>query len=573
MAKLTSKCPYCLKDLELVSSTPFGTQFYNIYKCGHAFVAESSVITKAGSYEFKSLNEKKEAFDYQKEGIDFIFKAGFNVLISDQMGLGKTIQSILALRNAYDKFKSCLIVVKSSTIWQWMEEYKEWCDASPLGLFMIQNSKSFIPPSFHTYLISMDALAREGMIDKLIALGIDLCIVDEMHSFKNPSSKRSQALMQFFKQINSVELVHDIPLVCGICKHSWTETVKVMNEDLKTFTTHNTFCPDCNAQVWGRTFKERIDVPEKKCKTILLSGTPIVNRADEYFVPLNILAPDIFSSLDRFRKNWLEQDHKGKWTRVKSWKIEEFREVISKFVIRRERKDVLKDLPAFQRVYTTIGMDNEELKKMYNKEIQKLLDKDAENGTLTYQDISENIASMRRITALAKVDFVVDQVMAFLDSTEDEKITLGIHHRDVRLTLMEVLKKFEPLSLSGEDSPEKKNWIVHEFQKPHRRVLIANTLAGGVGLNLQFCNNAMVLERQWSSAYEEQFEGRFNRPGQTRPVSCDYILIKGTIDEYFHNLVEEKRAIFGETVENNWSPISISDSARKFIDWSAANKL
>jgi SNF2 family DNA or RNA helicase len=82
--------------------------------------------------------------------------------------------------------------------------------------------------------------------------------------------------------------------------------------------------------------------------------------------------------------------------------------------------------------------------------------------------------------------------------------------------------------------------------------LIINELAGGVGLNLQCCANALVLERQWNAADEEQFESRFHRDGQTYPVQATYMMATGTIDEWFDEMVEEKQKIFGATVSHNF---------------------
>jgi SNF2 family DNA or RNA helicase len=83
--------------------------------------------------------------------------------------------------------------------------------------------------------------------------------------------------------------------------------------------------------------------------------------------------------------------------------------------------------------------------------------------------------------------------------------------------------------------------------------MIANILAGGVGLNLQHISNAMVLERQWSAADERQFEDRFHRNGQQNKVVVDYVIAKGTIDEFFADLVRKKRAICAETIgDDSW---------------------
>ena len=70
------------------------------------------------------------------------------------------------------------------------------------------------------------------------------------------------------------------------------------------------------------------------------------------------------------------------------------------------------------------------------------------------------------------------------------------------------------------------------------------------------------MEREWSSADEEQFEFRFYNPDpdylkarglENKVTNVEYVIAKGTIDEFFYDIVEEKRRIFGETIGTNWS--------------------
>ena len=183
--------------------------------------------------------------------------------------------------------------------------------------------------------------------------------------------------------------------------------------------------------------------------------------------------------------------------------------------------------------------------------------------------------TLRRITGMAKVSFATEYVDVFLDTTEGEKIAIGVHHEAVRDNLYYAFKErgFNPLKLSGEDTAERKEWVRKEFcERPERRVLIVNILAGGVGLNLQACNNVLVLERQWNAADEEQFEGRFNRQGQKLPVLAEYMLAEGTIDEYFSAMVEKKRMICGETLDG-WDFTSDKNALRDLVEQTVAKKL
>jgi SNF2 family DNA or RNA helicase len=76
----------------------------------------------------------------------------------------------------------------------------------------------------------------------------------------------------------------------------------------------------------------------------------------------------------------------------------------------------------------------------------------------------------------------------------------------------------------------------------NRRILVASTLAAGEGKNFQFCSDAVLMERQWNPANEEQAEARFTRIGSEADfVGVKYIVARGTFDEVMAKLVEKKR--------------------------------
>jgi len=534
--RLLQHCTLCNKPLEILSESLLNeTERLVSYKCGHTFILPIEKISTEVTLR-KSIKEDKEAYPFQVEGIQFAAASNFNCLIADPMGLGKTIQALLAYRNNVEKLGPALIVVKSATIWQWLGEYKEWCDPTPLGIFMIQGSKGIIPPGFKTYIISMDTfsrlvkplsdftkktkgpenwngLAKFKIEPQLDSLNIRTIIVDESHSFKNPESARSAALVAY--------------------------------------------------------------VDQKKIQhKIFLSGTPIKNRADEYFVPLNLLDPEHFPSLKRFRNNFLLQNPvTGKFDRVAPWAKETFDTLLSKYVIRREKNEVL-SLPPFRRTFETIYIDDENMKIAYNKELEKLRETTDSKAEVSFLDISEHLMTLRRITGMAKVSFALNYVDTFLDTVEDEKIAIGVHHQAVRDSIYYGLEQrgFLPLKLSGEDSAERKNQILKEFEKPGRRILVVNMLAGGVGLNIQCCNNALILERQWNAADEEQFEGRFHRNGQTRPVLAEYMIAKDTVDDYFSQMVEHKRKVCGETLDG-WSFTQDSNAIKELVQQTLGSRL
>lgn len=527
--RLQTECPHCLRNLRITVNWDLdNSEKLQFTKCGHILFHRVERMFPPGQFEKDSLSGHASGWEYQIEGVEFVNSTNGVALIADEMGLGKTVQDLLYHRAAYTQLTPNLKVVKSATLWQWFQQYKKWCSNKLTGIFMIRDAKSFIPPGFDTYLISMDTFSRmiraeRNPYGKIISIAINPQLdaikfqsitVDECQSFKDPSSNRTTALVAFLQQ-----------------------------QDIK--------------------YK------------LFLSGTPIKNRADEYFTTLNILDPINFSSVEQFRRNWLVQDQKGKWSSVNPYRLEAFRELIANYVIRREKKDVMKDLPEFRRAFETIYVEDEKIKKVYNAELDKLRAIDASKANVTWADVSDSLMTLRRIMGLAKVDFAIEYIDTFLDTVADEKIAIGIHHQAVRDLLYFKLKErgFNVLKLSGEDNSDKKNEIKNEFAKPGNRILIINMLAGGVGLDgLQVCNNVICLERQWNSVDEEQFEARFHRAGQKLPVLAEYMIAKGTIDDFFSNLVEQKRLICDQAFGNSWNATD-PEMLRELIDQTIASRL
>ena len=552
MPRLTTTCKTCDKEVKSVQSElTIGGQDMVVYQCGHINLKvrldldmpESETLTKdnivdfpaktsleeqtessenlknTGSFKaseprteepktpkaayniisvlkpkvdptFLSSDESMQAYPFQQDGIKFVEGTNYNACIADAMGLGKTIQANLIIKRNKKNLLPVLIIVPGSLKYQWVHQILDWNNETPLAAIPIA-SKETIIPGFQYYIISMDLIAKPTVIDRIKKLGIKFVIMDEAHKFKNLGTKRSDAL------------------------------VRLMQE--------------CNIQ-----------------HKLMLTGTPIKNRANEYFMILNQLAPEHFPSLTRFQRRWLTPNEKGVYTRIAPYLIEEFNQTISRWVIRREKHEVLKNLPPLTRDYQFIEISDPFIKKSYNNQLDLFSNFLNSGRKLNMVDILGWLARIRNLTGSAKAKDAIEYSRDFLNSTDDS-LCVGIHHTGVRDTLYEVFQDagFSPLKFSGEDNAYRKNWVQNEFNAGHNRLLIINMLAGGVGLNLQSCSNALVLERQWNSADEEQFESRFHRDGQKKPVNCTYMIAKGTIDEWFHRMVIEKRRIFQESVGGN----------------------
>jgi SNF2 family DNA or RNA helicase len=269
--------------------------------------------------------------------------------------------------------------------------------------------------------------------------------------------------------------------------------------------------------------------------------------------------------------------------------LEYFKQYTSDMMIRRERKDVLPELPDVNRVFFNTEVVGSKIRNEYIQ-AQKIFEEAFYEEDGEFQNILAKMSKLRHLAGKTKVLPCRDKLIEFLTSNESEKVIVFTHHIDVaellEVTTNDVIngKREDDDDVEDEDNPlagikiinlvgktgDARNNAVKEFtENPAARVMIASTLASGEGLNLQFVSHCIMLERQWNPANEEQAEARFPRPGrkcqfcktgeiqavpnESTPVgaclSCGlkdkidaiYMIAAGTIDEFFTELVEQKR--------------------------------
>ena len=526
---LQNTCPICGKVAIEKSSLVLGKTRWIKLECSH--IVKHDQIKKSESYIGWTSESGKQIFKFQEKGIEFLEAASGRALIADEPGLGKTIQALGFCFFHTDEVCPVLWVCKSTLKLQAIKEALDWCGPGWMGQ-IIDSSRAFIIPNLKLYVISMDLL-RNMPTDKLEKIGYKTVVADEIQHFKNPDSTRTSELRKLVKSADYF---------------------------------------------------------------IALSGTPWKNRGQEYFPVLNMLTPERFPSYKHFQSNWVDWYVDPKTFKTKQGgirNIPRFREYTKDIIIRRLRDDVLPDLPKINRQVRFVDME-ELYEKAYEKseiEIAAII-KDAILDGKGLQSIASQIMKLKHITGLAKVQTCIDDITEWLEQTEDwEKLTIFHHHIDVGDnlqngdgTIYEGLDSWlikngynKSLRLFGGRSPEERNRVIESFKLDVKnRVLIASTLASGEGLNIQFCQNAMMLERQWNPANEEQAELRFSRPitkgdlpeylqhlahdENKVSIKVPYFIAAGTIDEMLTDLIEKKRYFFKKTMNDKDADIQWNES-------------
>jgi ERCC4-related helicase len=265
-----------------------------------------------------------------------------------------------------------------------------------------------------------------------------------------------------------------------------------------------------------------------------------------------------------------------------------FRELTKDFIIRFRREEVLPDLPRIFRQFKLAEIEGDLLEQYMRivAEFQNRMDEmEAGERPFIPQDMLGYMARMRRITGAAKVDEAVEYLEDFLLSC-DRKIVVFLHHKETaaalmdKLTLlckygtahpdrnkngvitMEPLNIYEPpLQMHSGQSMEMRDQTLQEFKRGTARIMVAGTKIAGTGLNMQFCSDCMIMEREWNPSDEEQAEGRFPRPGSTADkINVIYLVAAGTIDDFLTDIVEQKRQAVAQTLDGrpvSWSQDSL----------------
>ena len=547
---LRSHCPECKKPAVQESTfvatipktidgvlTPVKQRFI-ILKCGHTLTKE-----KAGVVDFSdivSFKGHKPFTPFQLEAAERVVKADFKALLRLDVGLGKTIISLMLIRKYWKQLTPLLIICKSSLTVQWMMEWLDWVPGRLVQVF--ENGRDKPNEGFKAFIVSMDLIAPRWNKKKKAEVGglpwlrdhkFKTIFFDEIQHIKNPDAARTKFVQ---------------------------------------------------------------DLAAKATNFIELGATPIKNNFGEYFNALNILEPNVFRFRSQFYDTYVEHyfDDYGRLHSggLKKSRYDDFKRATSKFIIDYKRADVMPDLPEIFRQYRYFNLDVEDT-NAYSKEMGNFLEAYDDAEYMSGQDkfqakqaIGASLMRMRQIVGLAKVEPVVEDVLEWLDANDEEqdilvisrigdkaehlrakpKIVIFIHHIDVGTVLQsnldgELAKRgIAPCARLLGGIGVKSAPIEEEFcANPARRVLIASTLAAGEGKNFQFCSNAVLMERQWNPPNEEQAEGRFPRPGTTaRQINVVYPVAVGTVDELLAEIVEKKRCDL-KTVDGKWGNASESE--------------
>ena len=273
-----------------------------------------------------------------------------------------------------------------------------------------------------------------------------------------------------------------------------------------------------------------------------LTGTPVVNNNVDLVQQLTIMNRlNDFGGYSKFMARYCAGEHK-------SSHLKELNYLLRKYCfVRRLKKDVLTQLPDKTRSYLITYIDNMKEYKEAERDIIKYLvkyqDADDEKIQRTIRGaIMVKMGLLKQISARGKVGGAIDIIHSTIDGAQGQKLIVFCYLKEVVAALKDEFRG--AVTVTGDDSPQAKQYAVDRFQNDERvRLIILNYKSGGVGLTLTAASNVLFCEFPYTYADCCQAEDRAHRNGQKNAVNCVYLLGKDTIDEYFYNLIQTKKGI------------------------------
>lgn len=303
-----------------------------------------------------------------------------------------------------------------------------------------------------------------------------------------------------------------------------------------------------------------------------LTGTPIENRLSELWSIFDYLMPNFLYGYETFRKD-IETPIVKRNDEDASRRL---RRIVSPFILRRLKTDVLKDLPD-KLEKTQYSKFEPEQRKIYDGQvlkIQQMLDNENEadfqknklqllaeltkirqiccDPSLIYENYSE--VSAKRASCLELVKNAIDgkhRVLIFSQFTS----MLDIISKDLRN------ESIPFYTIVGSTPKEKRIELVNEFNEGDVPVFLISLKAGGTGLNLTGADVVIHFDPWWNSAAQNQATDRAHRIGQTKTVTVYKLIIKNTIEEKIQQMQEKKKSL-AESILSSDS-VSISTLSRK----------
>ena len=442
----------------------------------HERASETVALSYADDAELEDLGLGGELHPFQRAGVRYAL-ARRRTFIADEQGLGKTVQA-LATIEADGAFPAVVICPASMKL-VWEREAKHWLPRRTVAILDGRTAEVWTEDTAAAEIIVLNYDILDWHADKLIELEPRALILDESHYVKNARAARTKA---------ALELAGRLP-----------------DDALR----------------------------------LALTGTPILNRAEELVSQLRILGRlKDFGSGARLTRRFRAA---GSDDRL-HWNLR------AHCYVRRTKEQVLPQLPAKRHDTVPVLLSNEHDYRLAERDVIAWLQTlpldlrtiDAKVAAALRAEQLVRLNNLRQLAARGKLPTALAWVADFLES--GEPLVVFAEHIAIQRAVMERFP--DALHILGSDTAPARQRAVDAFQAVDGPQLIVCSLkAASQGITLTRASNVAFLELDWTPARHDQAEDRLHRIGQDSAVTAWYLLAPDTIDETMVELLQRKRSL------------------------------
>lgn len=459
---------------------------------------------------------KTTLFPYQKEGV--IFATGRSgAIIADDMGLGKTVQAIGAA-----VMKKALFGFKKTLIVCPASLKEQW--KQEIGKFSHEK-----------------AVIAEGLPDERADI-----------------YRTNKA---YFVIVNYETVLRDLHELNRM------EPDFIILDEAQRIKNYTTITADTIKRLQRR-------------HALVITGTPLENRLIELYSIVQFIDPDFLGPLWDFswRHCYFDEINKNKITG--HYNLKALKKRLEPILIRREKRNVIKELPNITEINVPITMHPEQ--EMYHSGFARGIASILRKKFMTPYDHQRLMLLMTNMRMVCDSTYLIDKETYFSPKLHELKYIL-LEKLDIKQAGTKVIIFSEWISmlhligkllqdmgvgfvrLSGKVAVKHRGKLIEKFEKdPHTKVFLS-TEAGGSGLNLQVADTVINFELPWNPAKKNQRLGRIDRIGQKKnKLTVISLITRRSIETKIASGLTLKQTLFDGVLD--------SESPHDVVDFSAAGK-
>ena len=294
-----------------------------------------------------------------------------------------------------------------------------------------------------------------------------------------------------------------------------------------------------------------------------LTGTPIENNLNELWSIFDYIMPGYLYNITKFNAIFIKNEAN----------MNHLKQLIKPFILRRTKKQVIKELPdkIEKKFLVELNKEQRKLYGVYVNEVQKKLKEK--------KDVEDKITILSYLTKLRQIcldpsiisneykskSSKIETCLELIDNciSENNKILVFSQFTTVLKNIGEKLSKnnIKYSYLDGQTKAIERIRLVNEFnESKDKKVFLISLKAGGTGLNLTSANTVIHFDPWWNPSVENQASDRAHRLGQENVVEVIKLIAKETIEEKIIKLQEQKKELIDDIIDGNLSNCGVLSS-------------